>query len=394
MVIYLDNAATTALDPQVLETLLAVSKDYFANPSSLHSLGFKSQALLKSCRKNFAEYINVQPGEIIFTSGATESNNAVFEMLDFDLIVTSPSEHASVIEPAKASSKPIFWLSLDQEGFINLDELHSILKQNRSKKILLSIMHGNNEIGTIQNLEAISELIKNFDNVIFHSDCVQTFSKHHLDFKKLKIDLASFCAHKLHGPKGVGALFISKNILENNHLKKSAYMLGGSQELGLRSGTENLAGICAFLKAMEIASTNNHSQNIHKLTVEFYDQLKTNHRVVLNGSQDFSKRVIGNLNISFLDSKLKSEELLLQLDLAGVCASSGSACTSNKSTASAEILSSYVLRACQVDPLISQRAIRLSLSRFNTVEDLKNTLQKISNIIKVKDNSEPLKPVN
>jgi len=388
MVIYLDNAATTALDPQVLETLLAVSKDYFANPSSLHSLGFKSQALLKSCRKNFAEYINVQPGEIIFTSGATESNNAVFEMLDFDLIVTSPSEHASVIEPAKASSKPIFWLSLDQEGFINLDELHSILKQNRSKKILLSIMHGNNEIGTIQNLEAISVLIKNFDNVIFHSDCVQTFSKHHLDFKKLKIDLASFCAHKLHGPKGVGALFISKNIQENNHLKKSAYMIGGSQELGLRSGTENLAGICGFLKAIELASTINHSKNIYELSLGFYNQLKANYRLALNGPQDFSKRVIGNLNISFLDSKLKSEELLLQLDLAGICVSSGSACTSNKSTASSEILSSYVLRACQVEPMIADRAIRLSLSRFNTTQEMQDALEIITKLVKIKETTQ------
>jgi cysteine desulfurase len=388
MAIYLDNAATTALDPQVLEVLLAVSKDYFANPSSLHSLGFKSQALLKSCRKNFAESINVQPGEIIFTSGATESNNAVFEMLDYDLIITSPSEHASVIEPAKASAKPILWLSLDKEGFIDLDELHSLLKQNRSQKVLLSIMHGNNEIGTIQNLEAISELIKNFDNVIFHSDCVQTFSKHHLDFKKLKIDLASFCAHKLHGPKGVGALFISKNIQENNHLKKSAYMLGGSQELGLRSGTENLAGICGFLKAIELASTINHSKNIYELSLGFYNQLKANYRLALNGPQDFSKRVIGNLNISFLDSKLKSEELLLQLDLAGICASSGSACTSNKSTASSEILSSYVLRACQVEPMIADRAIRLSLSRFNTTQEMQVALEIITKLVKIKETTQ------
>jgi len=387
MAIYLDNAATTALDPQVLEVLLSVSKDYFANPSSLHTLGFKSQALLKSCRKNFASYINVQPEEIIFTSGATESNNAVFEMLDYDLIITSPSEHASVIEPAKASAKPILWLSLDKEGFINLDELHSLLKQNRSQKILLSIMHGNNEIGTIQDLEAIGELIKNFDNVIFHSDCVQTFSKYKLDFKNIKIDLASFCAHKLHGPKGVGALFISKNVQENNHLKKSAYMLGGSQELGLRSGTENLAGIAAFLKAIELASADNHSKNIQDLSLEFYNQLKANYRLALNGPQDFSKRVIGNLNISFLDSKLKSEELLLQLDLAGICASSGSACTSNKSTASAEILSSYVLRACQIETAIAERAIRLSLSRFNTKQEMQEAIQIITKLVKIKEPS-------
>jgi cysteine desulfurase len=388
MAIYLDNAATTALDSQVLETLLSVSRDYFANPSSLHSLGFKSQALLKSCRKNFASYINSYPDEIIFTSGATESNNAVFAMLDYDLIITSPTEHASVIEPAKSSGKQIFWLNLNKEGFINLDELHALLKQNRNSKILLSIMHGNNEIGTIQDLEAISDLIKNFDNVIFHSDCVQTFSKHHLDFKKLKIDLASFCAHKLHGPKGIGALFMSKKIQENNYLKKPAYLQGGSQELGLRSGTENLPGISAFLKAIEIAVSNNYSKNIHQLSLDFYNQLQLNHRVILNGSQDFSKRVIGNLNISFLDSKLKSEELLLQLDLAGVCASSGSACTSNKSTASAQILSSYVLRACHIDPIIAERAIRLSLSRFNTREEIQNAVQIIAKLVKIKEFSQ------
>jgi cysteine desulfurase len=384
MPIYLDNAATTSLDPLVLETLLLVNRDYFANPSSLHSLGFKSQALLNSCRKQFAGSLNAGADEIVFTSGATESNNAVFDMLDYDLIITSPSEHASVIEPAKASGKPILWLNLDHEGFINLEELHALIKQNRSAKILLSIMHGNNEIGTLQDLESISELLKNFDNVIFHSDCVQTFSKHHLDFSKIKIHLASFCAHKIHGPKGVGALYINKKIQENNHLKKSAFMSGGSQELGLRSGTENLAGIAAFLKALEIAQAPNCSKIIFDRSYDFYKRLQANHRLALNGPKDFSKRVIGNLNLSFLDCKLKSEELLLQLDLAGIYASSGSACTSNKSSASAQILPSYVLRACQIDSSIAERAIRLSISRFNTVQELDNSIDLIAKLLKIR----------
>ena len=387
MSIYLDNAATTALDPEVLETILIISRDFFANPSSIHTLGFKSQALLKKSRNDLADYLNVDPGEIIFTSGATESNNAVFTMIDCDLVITSPTEHASVIEPAKAIAKPIIWLSVDSQGFINLEELHAILKQNRSSKILLSIMHGNNEMGTMQDLALIGEMLKNFDNVVFHSDCAQTLSKHPIELKKHNVHLASFCAHKLHGPKGVGALYINKKLQQIPMLKKSAFMLGGSQELGLRSGTENLAGIVAFLKALEIAGSGAYTTQINNLTIQLYEGLKSNHRLVLNGAQDFSKRVAGNLNISFLDCKLKSEELLLQLDLLGICASSGSACSSNKSTANSEIVSSYVLRACNIDSQISERAVRLSLSRFNKLQEILQAQELFKRILSQKISS-------
>lgn len=375
MAIYFDNSATTALLPEVIEVINDANRTCFANPSSIHSLGLEARARLGKARQIIADSIHAQSEEIIFTSGATEANNTVFNIFNYDLIITSPSEHASVLEPAKASYKPILWLDLDKQGFVDLGQIKNLLQQNSNKKILVSIMHGNNEIGTIQDLVSIGQICSDYSNVIFHSDCVQTYGKHEIDVNKFKLDLVSVSAHKIHGPKGVGALFMRKSLQDSDWLAKEAYMLGGSQEAGLRSGTENLVGIIAFAKAVELMPGDVARQRTYQLTFDLYTKLKNMPGFVLNGSTDFSKRVLGNLNFSLLMSRLKSEELVLQLDLAGVCASSGSACSSNKQASEFQIQSSYVLRACGLTEEITDKAIRVSLSCLNTQAEIEEFIK-------------------
>jgi cysteine desulfurase len=361
MVIYLDNAATTPLAPELLALLKDLNTNLYANPSSLHSPGRAAKKQLNQARKTIAAILKAEPEEIIFTSGATEANNYVFQVCDYDLIITSPAEHASVLEPAKASGKNIIWLTLDKEGYINLEELKSQLEANSERKILISLMHGNNEIGTIQDIEAIAALKAQYSNVIFHSDCVQSFAKYDIDLSKTPIDLISSSAHKIHGPKGVGLLYIKKALQKNQ-----ALIIGGGQEFSLRSGTENLNGIIAFAKAAQLSRE--QSSKLEELHNYLYKELEQIDGLIINGPQDAPKRLLGNINISLSKLKLNSEELVLQMDLKGIAISSGSACSSNKTGASIE--SSYVLRACQIEESIASKAIRISVSRFNNKAEL------------------------
>ena len=365
MTIYFDNAATTPLDPEVLETLNAANEKFFANPSSLHSLGRKAKKALTKARKTLAAKINSETEEVFFKSGATEANNFVFKSLDFDLIITSPSEHPCILEAAKASRKPIHWLNLDGEGFIDIKELEKLVVENRDKKILVSIMHGNKEIGTVQDLKAIGELKSRLNNFIFHSDCVQTLNKQDIDVKEFNLDAASFSAHKIHGPKGVGALYLNKALALEIDMKANALIIGGGQESNIRSGTENLPAIIAFAKALEIYS---QSSKILELEEKIINELEKLPGFVLHGAKDFKKqRIPGNINFSLSKLDLDSESFVLQMDLNDIAISSGSACSSNKGADSeASILSSYVLRACRIDSEVAKKAIRVSISRQNT----------------------------
>jgi cysteine desulfurase len=382
--IYFDNSATTALAAEVIEILIDSFKTTFANPSSVHGLGKSAKKKIEEARTFIANSINAEPSEIFFLSGATEANNTVFKACDYDLIITSPSEHASVIEAAKASRQEIIWLNLDQEGYISLDELESILAQNTEngvheqcpKKILVSIMHANSEIGTVQDIKAIGNLCEKY-KAIFHSDCVQSLGKLDIDVKDSKLDLISASAHKLHGPKGLGFIYIANKLQES--MVDKALIVGGGQERGFRSGTENVNSIIAFAKALEISLDPEKRKKVKELQKKLWMKLKNLKSVVLNGPQNLENRLSGNLNLSFMDLKFNSEQLVLQLDLRGICVSSGSACTSNKkNTEDSFIESSYVLRACGIDEDIAKRAIRISLSWMNDEAEL----EKLTEIIK------------
>ena len=382
--IYFDNSATTALAAEVIEVLIDSFKTTFANPSSVHGLGKSAKKKIEEARTFIANSINAEPSEIFFLSGATEANNTVFKACDYDLIITSPSEHASVIEAAKASRQEIIWLNLDQEGYISLDELESILAQNTEngvheqcpKKILVSIMHANSEIGTVQDIKAIGNLCEKY-KAIFHSDCVQSLGKLDIDVKDSKLDLISASAHKLHGPKGLGFIYIANKLQES--MVDKALIVGGGQERGFRSGTENVNSIIAFAKALEISLDPEKRKKVKELQKKLWMKLKNLKSVVLNGPQNLENRLSGNLNLSFMDLKFNSEQLVLQLDLRGICVSSGSACTSNKkNTEDSFIESSYVLRACGIDEDIAKRAIRISLSWMNDEAEL----EKLTEIIK------------
>jgi cysteine desulfurase len=385
--IYFDNSATTALAAEVIEILIDSFKTTFANPSSVHGLGKSAKKKIEEARTFIANSINAEPSEIFFLSGATEANNTVFKACDYDLIITSPSEHASVIEAAKASRQEIIWLNLDQEGYISLDELESILAQNTGngvreqcpKKILVSIMHANSEIGTIQDLKAIGNLCEKY-KAIFHSDCVQSLGKLDIDVKDSKLALISASAHKLHGPKGLGFIYIANKLQES--MIDKALIIGGGQERGFRSGTENVNSIIAFAKALEISLDPKKRKKVKELQKKLWMKLKNLKSVVLNGPQDLKKRLSGNLNLSFMDLKFSSEQLVLQLDLRGICVSSGSACTSNKkNTEDSFIESSYVLRACRIDEDIAKRAIRISLSWMNDEAELEKLTEIITKLV-------------
>ena len=369
--IYFDNSATTAIADEVLDVLQESLKSDYGNPSSLHSAGRKAKKLLNKSRENLAKHINAKPEEVKFLSGATEANNSVFKLCDYDLIITSPSEHASVIEPAKASGKEVIWLDLDDEGFICIEELDKHLKAHKDKKILVSIMHANSEIGTIQDLESIGKICKKH-SALFHSDCVQSLSKVPIDVKKFNLDFISASSHKLHGPKGVGCLYISKN--GEKSLKDKALIIGGSQENDFRSGTENLPGIIAFVKALEISSNKKKINRIKELRTKLLKSLQEIEGFHLNGPKDLNKRLCSNLNFAFKNLKFTSEQLVLQLDLKGVFISSGSACSSNKAN-KAIIESSYVLRACKIPEDIAVKSVRLSLSWMNTEEEITKFLE-------------------
>jgi len=378
--IYFDNSATTPLAEELRDLILNSYLEDFANPSSIHSLGRAVKKKINAARSSIAAVLNAEAEEIKFLSGATEANNTVFNLLNYDLIITSPSEHASVIEAAKASSKPIIWLNLNKEGYIDLAELEKHLSENQGKLILVSIMHANSEIATVQDLKSIGHLCKRY-SAIFHSDCVQSLSKLKIDVKDFNLDLVSASAHKIHGAKGVGFLYI-KRAVERMH-KFRPLIVGGGQEHDFRAGTENVTGIIAFAKALEISLRPENINKVKELRAKLWLGLKDLKGAVLNGPLDLEKRLINNLNISFMDLKYTSEQLVLQLDLKGVCVSSGSACTSNKKLSSEEsfIESSYVLRACRIDEEISRRAIRISLSWMNSEAELEKMIEIIKKLV-------------
>jgi cysteine desulfurase len=367
---YLDNGATTKLDPLVGEEMQRYFLEDYGNASSLHTPGQKAKKALELARETIAKRINAQPEEVIFTSGGTESDNFALRGVAYanknkgNHIITTRIEHHAVERTCKSLEKEGFkitWLNVDKDGFINLDELEKAIGPST---ILVSIIHANNEIGTIQDMHSIGKICMK-KNVLFHTDAVQSFTKVPIDIKKDNITLASFSAHKIHGPKGVGALYIKKG----TKIKK--FLEGGSQENNLRAGTENVSGIVGFAKAAELCIEED-LEKITELRDYFISRIEEEiPQVKLNGPR--KHRLCNNINITF--RFIEGEALLIKMDDKGIAASTGSACSSR------ELKPSHVLTAIGVPAQEAHGSIRFTLSRFTQKEELDYTVKIVKDVV-------------
>ena len=381
MKVYLDNGATTKKDPEVVKAMLPYFTKQYGNPSSLHQFGRDAKETVDKARKKISDKINAEPREVIFTSGGTESDNlAIFgtaysQKDKGNHIITSKIEHHAVLNACKQLEKEGFkvtYLDVDEEGFVDLGQLEKSINE---KTILVTVIHANNEIGTIQDIEKIGEICKK-KNVIFHTDAVQSFTKVPIDVKKINVDLISLNSHKLHGPNGVGALFIRKGV----NLYKLSY--GGSQEFNMRAGTENVAGIVGFAKAVEISNEKDLKQMANlrdKLINEILNRIP---ETKLNGAKG-DKRLCNNANISF--NYIEGEALLLHLDMKGIAVSTGSACSSKS------LEPSYVLLAIGLKHEIAHGSIRFTLSKYTTEKEIDYT---IKNLVEIVKNLRKISPLN
>lgn len=372
-VIYFDNASTTKVYPEVVEIMKPFFKELYSNPSSVHSFGVKTKGYLDNSRKKVAELLGASEKEIFFTSGATEANNWAILGVANRLknkgkhIIASSIEHHSVLHTCQKLEKEGFdvtYLPVDKYGIISLND---IKKAIRADTILITIMYANNEIGSIQPITEIGALANN-KGILFHTDAVQVAGKIPIDLKILPVDLLSLSAHKFHGPKGIGVLYIRKGVKISNLVE------GGGQEHNKRSGTENITGIVGLSKALEISTFNmvSNEKKIFELREYLIDEIiKKVPYVRLNGHR--KKRIAGNINISF--NFIEGESILLALDMYGICGSSGSACTSGS------LDPSHVLLAIGLEHEIAHGSLRLTLSEFNTKEEVDYFLQIIQGVV-------------
>jgi cysteine desulfurase len=374
MNVYLDNAATTQLHPQVLEEMLPFLTEIFGNPSSSHSFGRKSKAAIESARKTIASAINAGPLEIVFTSGGTEANNMAIkcavETYGVKHIVSSVAEHKCVYntchELASAGEVQLHLLKVNQLGQIDVQQLDELLASLEGK-VLVTLIHANNELGTIADIKAVGELCRKYD-ALFHSDTVQTVCHYPIDVQDMYIHFLSGSAHKFHGPKGAGFLFMKKDA------KIKPLIHGGGQERNYRSGTENVSGIVGMAKALSIAYENLEIDEKHILEIKnyFIEKLQSNIKeITFNG--DVENGLYTVLNVSF-PSQFNSDMLLFSLDIAGVAASGGSACSSGASTGS------HVLDA--IGHPLNRKAIRFSFSKYNTKEEIDYVVEQLLKLSK------------
>jgi cysteine desulfurase len=357
--IYFDNAATTPLDKEVLEAMLPYMTTHFGNPSSIYSYVRETRLAIETARKTVGKLLNAHPGEIFFTSGGTESNNAAILSAIRDLgckhIITSPLEHHAVLHTVEhydhEGSVTSSFVKLCPDGHIDLEDLEAQLASH-NERCLVTLMHANNEIGNLLPIKAVGNLCAKY-NAIFHSDCVQTVGHYPIDLKKIPVHFISGAGHKFHGPKGVGILYI------NDTLKVKPFIFGGGQERNMRAGTENLYGIVGFAKALERAMEGyeKDSQYIQSLKAYMIGQLKKNIKGVrFNGDQE-GKCLYTVLSAGFPKTE-KSEMILFNLDMNQICVSGGSACTSGAD------VGSHVIRAINNDPNFV--TVRFSFSKHNT----------------------------
>jgi len=372
--IYLDNAATTSLDPAVLEAMMPYLTKYFGNPSSIYSYGRESRMAIENARKSVAKILNAHPAEIFFTSGGTESSNTAITASVRDLgckhIISSPIEHHATSHTVEYlyhnGEAALSYVKLLPNGHIDLENLEELLAESE-EKCLVTLMHANNEIGNMIDLHAVGNLCKKYQ-AIFHSDTVQTVGHFPFDLRNTPVHFITGAGHKFHGPKGVGMLYINENV------KIKPFVHGGSQERNMRAGTENLYGIIGFAKALELATEHyeTDSKYINDLKMYMMQQLhKQIPGVAFNGDPT-GKSLYAVLSVSFPKTE-KSEMILFNLDINNICASGGSACTSGADQGS------HVIRAINNNP--NQVTVRFSFSKHNTKDEIDQVITKLKELI-------------
>lgn len=375
MKVYFDNAATTAMDDRVIDAMLPYMRNHFGNPSSVHSHGREVRTAIEKARKKVAELLNASPSEIFFTSGGTEADNTALvcgiESHGITHAITSPLEHHAVLHTLEVLEKKgrikLSILDVNEKGEIDLHQIEELLKTNPGS--LVSLMHANNEIGNLNDINGIGELAKAY-GAFFHSDTVQTMGHYVHDLKTLPIDAIVAGGHKFHGPKGVGFLYVRKD------KKIHPFIHGGAQERNMRGGTENVIGIIGIAKALELAyeSMAQHQRHVEKIKSHFIEKLVQEiPGVEFNGlSADLSRSLYTVLNVSLPPSPANRGMLLFNLDIEGISASGGSACSSGAT------VGSHVLRALHHNP--ERDSVRFSFSRFNTIADVDYTIEKLKEL--------------
>ena len=378
---YFDNAATTRVKNEVFEEMLPYLKEEFGNPSSMYTIGRKSRRAVEEAREKVAKLINAKSNEIYFTGCGSESDNTAIKGIAYANvkkgrhIITSKIEHPAVLNTCKSLEKQGFkvtYLNVNSDGIVDLNQLKNSI---RNDTILISIMFANNEIGTIQPIEEISKIAKMY-NIIFHTDSVQACGNVPIDVQKMGIDMLSLSGHKLYAPKGIGALYVKSGI------QFEKFMDGGHQEKDKRAGTENVAGIVGLGKACELAKMNleRHMRHLKEIRDYYIEQVQQKiPDIYLNGT--IQERLPGNANLSFVD--VDGEALLLNLDAKGICASSGSACTTGS------LNPSHVLLAIGLSPELAQGALRTTFGEENTKEDIDYLVTNLTEIVqKLRKNNE------
>jgi cysteine desulfurase len=378
--IYLDNAATTPLDPEVLDVMLPIMKNQFGNPSSIHSYGRETKTIIENARKTVARLLNASPSEIFFTSGGTEANNTAIRCSINDLgikhCISAKIEHHAVEhtleEICKKESIKISYVNIDKKGNVDLNHLETLLKNSLEEKktTLVSLMHANNELGTLTPIEKVGELCRKY-NAVFHSDTVQTMGHYIHDLKKIPVDFITCAAHKFHGPKGVGFLYV------NSRVKIKPFITGGAQERNMRGGTENVYGIAGLAKALEIAYRDMEHDMKHISGIRSYmiEKLRSEIPGIAFNCETEKESLYTVLNVSLPPGDF-AEMLLFNLDIWGIAASGGSACSSGSSTGS------HVLTGIGADP--NRPAVRFSFSKYNTKEEIDFVVDKLKELYMVK----------
>jgi cysteine desulfurase len=378
MKVYLDNAATTRLDEEVLKAMMPFMLEEFGNPSSIHFYGRKTRSAIENARKTVAKLLNVTPAEIFFTSGGTEADNtAICQCIDtFGIkhVISSEIEHHAVEHTIKVLEKSgkikASWVRIDNKGNVDLAHLEELLKNNPNS--LVSLMHANNEIGTLLPIKEVGELCEKY-KAIFHSDTVQTMGHYKMDLKEIKVHFITCAAHKFHGPKGVGFLYIN-----HNH-KINPFIHGGAQERNMRGGTENVAGIVGLAKALEICNNEMEAHQKHIMGLKDYMRetlIKKVPGVEFNGETAHDKSLYTVLNVRF-PGHPDAEMVLFNLDIMGIAASGGSACSSGSNQGS------HVLRGLGID--MSRPSVRFSFSKYTTKEEIDFAVAKLTEIFAVKE---------
>jgi cysteine desulfurase len=376
MRVYLDNAATTPIDKEVLKSVYEVMESNYGNPSSIHAHGREARTLIEKARKSVASLLRASPSEFFFTSGGTEADNMAIRcsIIDHGIknVITSVIEHHAVLHSLQALEKSdlikLNYVNTDAKGSVDYQHLEELL--NINDRSFVSLMQGNNELGTLTDIERVGDLCEKY-NAIFHCDTVQSMGHYIHDLSKLKVHFLVCAAHKLHGPKGIGFLYI------NHKIKINPMIFGGSQERNMRGGTENVYGIVGLAKALEIAyaEMEEHQEYIQGLKSYMINQLRKNiPGIEFNGETDPEKSLYTVLNVSFPEMEM-AEMLLFSLDIAGISVSGGSACSSGTN------IGSHVLNGIQANP--NRPAVRFSFSKYNSKEEIDYVISKLKELCQV-----------